>query len=123
MASKQKKTKGTTRRNVAFAKSMWPAECSELNLAFLRELTTRFGFSVALGEVRLIDGRWYVTHSGLLRLAGRRRCHGIRVEPALQLSNPGAGRWAFRAIVYKTPQSRGFVGYGDADPSNVSPLV
>jgi hypothetical protein len=25
--------------------------------------------------------------------------------------------------VYKTPRSRGFVGYGDADPSNVSSLV
>jgi hypothetical protein len=25
--------------------------------------------------------------------------------------------------VYKSPKCRGFVGYGDADPSNVSPLV
>ena len=29
----------------------------------------------------------------------------------------------FRATVYKTSKSKGFVGYGDADPSNVSPLV
>ncbi len=29
----------------------------------------------------------------------------------------------FKATVYKTPRSRGFVGYGDADPSNVSPVV
>jgi len=29
----------------------------------------------------------------------------------------------FKATVYKTPGSKGFVGYGDADPSNVSPLV
>ena len=29
----------------------------------------------------------------------------------------------FEAIVYKTPGSTGFVGYGDADPSNVSSLV
>ncbi len=29
----------------------------------------------------------------------------------------------FKAIVYKPPRSRAFVGYGDADPSNVSPLV
>jgi hypothetical protein len=33
------------------------------------------------------------------------------------------GRWVFKATVYKSPRSRGFVGYGDADPSNVSPLV
>jgi len=32
-------------------------------------------------------------------------------------------RWVFRAVVYKGPNSKGFVGYGDADPSNVSSLV
>jgi hypothetical protein len=34
-----------------------------------------------------------------------------------------ASRWVFKATVYKTPSSRGFVGYGDADPTNVSALV
>ena len=29
----------------------------------------------------------------------------------------------FRAVVYKGPNSKGFVGYGDADPSNTSSLV
>jgi hypothetical protein len=29
----------------------------------------------------------------------------------------------FKAIVYKRSGEKGFVGYGDADPSNVSPLV
>jgi hypothetical protein len=29
----------------------------------------------------------------------------------------------FKATVYKRPGSKGFVGYGDADPSNVSSLV
>jgi hypothetical protein len=37
--------------------------------------------------------------------------------------DPSVGRWVFRATVYKKPNSNGFVGYGDADPSNVSPLV
>jgi hypothetical protein len=32
------------------------------------------------------------------------------------------GRWVFRATVHKS-RSRSFVGYGDADPTNVSPLV
>ena len=39
------------------------------------------------------------------------------------LSDPAASRWVFKATVYKSPRSRGFVGYGDADPSNVSSLV
>jgi hypothetical protein len=32
-------------------------------------------------------------------------------------------RWVFKAIVYKSRGSKGFVGYGDADPSNVSSSV
>ena len=36
---------------------------------------------------------------------------------------PATSRWVFRATVYKSKTCKGFVGYGDADPSNVSPLV
>jgi len=32
-------------------------------------------------------------------------------------------RWAFEATVFRSRTCRGFSGYGDADPSNVSPLV
>ncbi|HEV3220172.1 MAG TPA: hypothetical protein VGZ48_10405 [Candidatus Acidoferrales bacterium] len=39
------------------------------------------------------------------------------------MSDPASGRWVFKATVYKSSHSRGFVGYGDADPSNVSLLV
>jgi hypothetical protein len=39
------------------------------------------------------------------------------------LCDPLSGRWVFKATVYKTSASRGFVGYGDADPTNVSSLV
>jgi hypothetical protein len=31
--------------------------------------------------------------------------------------------WVFRATVYKSRKSRGFVGYGDAYPSNTAPAV
>ena len=37
-----------------------------------------------------------------------------------QYSDPSASRWVFKAIVYNSTRSRGFIGYGDADPSNVS---
>jgi hypothetical protein len=40
-----------------------------------------------------------------------------------QLSDPVMGRWVFKATVYPYPRSKGFVGFGDADPSNVSSLV
>ncbi|MGB7434822.1 MAG: hypothetical protein WBQ61_09895 [Candidatus Acidiferrum sp.] len=40
-----------------------------------------------------------------------------------KLSDLTAGRWVFKAVVYKSGHSKGFVGYGDADPSNVSSMV
>ena len=89
----------------------------------LKELTGRYAVSVGAGDVQLLDGRWYVTHAGLLRLAQRRRCTGIRTALVAQLSDPIAKRWVFKATVYKRSSSKGFAGYGDADPSNVSSLV
>jgi len=92
-------------------------------LGQLRDLTLNFGFSLATGELLHLNGGWYVTHAALLRLASRKRCAGIRVEQVDQSSDPLAGRWVFKATVFKSPSSMGFVGYGDADPSNVSSLV
>jgi hypothetical protein len=111
------------RSNTKRAKALWPAHCTNDSLKILRELTTTFGFSVELGEITVIDGRWYVTHSGLLRLAARRHCKSINVEPVLQFSNPAINRWVFKCNVQKYRRSRGFVGFGDAEPSNVSPRV
>jgi len=104
------------------ARCLWGA-LSTVALKRLKELTGKCGFSVAAGDLQLLDGRWYATHSGLLRIAQRRRCCGIKSVLQERLSDPGANRWIFKATVYKSPGSRGFVGYGDADPSNVSPLV
>jgi len=70
----------------------------------------------------MLDAGWYVTHSGLLRVAQRRRCLSITTELAEGVSNPKEGRWVFKATVAKS-ETQHFVGYGDADPSNVSPLV
>jgi len=92
-------------------------------MEILRLLTRSFRFSVVCGDLLLLENGWYVTHTGLLRLARRRGCVGMHVEPATEFSQPSAARWAFKATVYKSPKCKGFVGYGDADPSNVSFLV
>jgi len=92
-------------------------------LQTLKELTTRFSLSVAFGDLLFLNQRWYVTHAGLLRLALRKHCAGVRTSPEKQFCNPTSQRWTFRAIVFKSSRCKGFVGYGDADPSNVSPLV
>src|SRR5438477_5942491 len=70
-----------------------------------------------------MDGRWYVSHSGLLRIAARKHCQGMRVQPVKEFCDSNSSRYAFRATVYTSPTCKGFVGYGDADPSNVSALV
>jgi hypothetical protein len=110
------------RRNGDLADRTWGELSSPLSQG-LEELTERYGFSVALGDLQQIDGRWYVTHAALLRTAQRRRCHAILTSLQDGVSDPIARRWVFKATVYKTPSSRGFIGYGDADPTNVSALV
>src|SRR5579862_8628165 len=123
MSSTPKSRLRLNRRNLAYAKAVWPAQSSKSTISILRELSTRFGFSLALGELRILEGGWYVTNSGLLHLAERRKCRGILIEPVPEFSDAAASRWVFKATVYKSPGSKGFVGYGDADPSNVSSLV
>src|ERR1700751_3312216 len=86
-------------------------------------MVQRNGVSVALGDVCYLDNRWYITHAGLLRLARRKRCAGIKTTLEKYASDPLTNRWVFKATVYHTSHSKGFVGYGDADPSNTSPLV
>jgi hypothetical protein len=61
-----------------------------------------------------------VTHTGLLRLARRKKCRGIDVEAVDSLCDSAANRFVLKATVYPSKGSAGFVGYGDADPSNVS---
>jgi hypothetical protein len=111
-----------SRLNAKLAVTTW-GEISQAALLNLKELTGRYALSVAAGDLQFLDGRWYVTHSGLLRIAQRRRCLGMRTALQGELSDPAAHRWVFKATIYKTPGSKGFVGYGDADPTNTSPLV
>ena len=91
--------------------------------AHLKALTRDFGFSIEAGELQIINANWYVTHTGLLRLARRKRCRGIHVEAVDSLCDSAANRFVLKATVYPSKDSAGFVGYGDADPSNVSLLV
>jgi hypothetical protein len=65
----------------------------------------------------------YVTHADLLQIAKKNHCAGIHTEPVVQLCRPVENFWVFKATVYKSARCRGFVGYGDAHPGNVSPLI
>jgi hypothetical protein len=111
------------RRNLRLARSRWGRN---LGVALEQALTAwsqELRISIESGDVLLIEGKWYVTHSGLLRLARRKKCCGIHVDMATEFCDPRSSRWACRATVYKSPTCKGFVGYGDASPSNVDPLI
>lgn len=110
------------RANAKCARAIW-GDLSKSVILSLREISQRHALSVANGDLLFLEGRWYITHSGLLGIAQRNGCSGIECALIARLSDPTASRWVFRASVRKTRRSRGFVGYGDASPENTSSVV
>jgi hypothetical protein len=111
------------RHNLVLAKRLWSGRINRDQRYALKHLSQQYGLSVAAGDLQLLENRWYVTHSGLIRLAQRKRCSGISVSLMTKFCESSSSRWVFKATVFKREKSKGFIGYGDADPSNVSPLV
>src|SRR5579859_6108124 len=93
------------RQNLKLVKQLYPA-MAQRDLLHLRELTRALRLSLSQGEISCIDGRWYVTHAGLLRIALRARCFGIRTVLQERQTDPIVGRWVFRATVFKSPRDR-----------------
>jgi hypothetical protein len=108
-------------RNTRFARRRWRLTAEQVEV--LKDLTEEFQLSIPRGDLLLLGCKWYVTHAGLLHLAQRHHCAGIRVQQVREFCDPTAGRWVFKATLYKRAGTHGFVGFGDADPSNVSSLV
>ena len=110
------------RQELQLAKKIWFPLTKPLIQKLLWNLRT-YRLSVSRGDLVLLSGSWFITNAGLLSIASRKRCFGIRVAPVRELCDRLSSRYAFRATVYTSANCRGFVGYGDADPANVSPLV
>jgi hypothetical protein len=117
-----KKRGGNAKSEVSMAQAIW-GPMPEPSVNALAQLVQRYSLSISLGDLLYLENRWYVTHSGLLRLSRRQGCAGIDVRPVPAFCDPSATRWAFKATVYRSSKCRGFVGYGDADPSNTSTVV
>jgi len=107
------------RHNASLVKKLYP-NISRAQIQNLKDLTRQFSFSFPTGDVILLDNGWFVTHTGLIRLARRKRCRGIHVEAVDSLCDSAANRFVPKATVCPSKESAGFVSYGDADPSNVS---
>jgi hypothetical protein len=105
-------TKSATlcRRNQKLSRQKWGLERNHPLLAALKSLTEDFALSVSAGDVILLQSNWYVTHAGLLRIAKRNRCSGMRVQFIQELSDTAAHRFAFEATVFKSKTCQGFVG-------------
>src|SRR5450755_4468740 len=116
----RKKTTGAT--SIRMARRIWN-NLSREALTRLSEIATLHDFSVGAGDLIYLNNRWYVTHTGLIGLARRKKCSGIHVEAVDSLCDSAANRFVLKATVFPSKGSSGFVGYGDANPSNVSPLV
>jgi hypothetical protein len=100
-----------TKRNLAhemrFAKSLY-RDLSKPAFCLLKQLLLKTGLSLISGEVIRIDNTWYVNHVGLLGLAQRRHCFGIRSQPVPKTCDPINSRWVFKATVFKSPRCKGF---------------
>src|SRR5260370_11698323 len=113
---------GPLQEELKLAKRMWGG-INGARLSELRQLLQRHKLSVALGEVVHLNNHWYVTHSGLLRLAFRRGCRGIKTTLEERFSDLAANRWVFTAVRYSSTRSRGYVGDDDAQSSTISLIV
>src|SRR5215472_15352534 len=96
-----KRATANVARETSFAESLF-GDLPKPALRILAALTHQHRVSVENGDVRYFDGGWYVTHSGLLKLALRRHCVGIHVRPALEACDPSSSRWVFKATVFKS---------------------
>src|ERR1017187_2621066 len=116
------KSRNAIQTSIRVARKTW-ANLSREACTALAEITKQNNFSVAVRDLLYLNNHWYVTHTGLIRLARRKRCRGIHVEAVDSLCDSAANRFVLKATVYPSKDSLGFVGYGDADPSNVSLLI
>src|SRR5215472_14826557 len=75
---------------------------AKVNATDFTSFPQSYRISVESGDLFWLEGHWYVTHSGLIRLARRKHCAGISVEPVAEFSDPETSQWAFKATVYKS---------------------
>jgi hypothetical protein len=97
------------RQNLRLVKKLYPG-LSRSNHSSLRDLTKSFHLSVSRGEILCIEDKWYITHAGLIQIALRRHCRGIRSVLQERQCDSHSNRWVFKATVYKGRDFRALLG-------------
>src|SRR3954463_11602766 len=81
-------------RNLRLAKAKWGI-LESWQRQTLAHLSEEYELAIAFGDLLLLDTQWYVTHSGLLRLATRKACAAIRTDPVPEFCDAHVARWVF----------------------------
>ena len=111
------------RENSLAAKTRWPTETNKSSMRALKLLTRSYRFSVAYGDLLLLENGWYVTHTGLLTNGPSQSMCGNACRTSDRIFGTICSTMGIPSHSLQIIDCKGFVGYGDADPSNVSPLV
>ena len=96
--------------NLRFAKRFISQNLSSVLLEQLRELNRNSSLSLRCGDLLLLNGGWYVTHTGCFvwqLVDGARVFRFSQFRHSLIAAN---ARYAFKATVYKSRSCQGFVG-------------
>ena len=91
--SARRRNQPLVRENLRFAHRLIAGTLPIRLAESLKTLSQDFDFSLRRGELQLLNNSWYVTHTGLLRLARRKRCGGIHVEAVDSLCDSAANRF------------------------------
>jgi hypothetical protein len=91
---------------IRIARQIWP-NLTPLQRQHLKALVQRHELSVSAGDLHMLDGKLYVTHSGLLRLACRNRCKGVNVELVPDFCNGGCLTMGFQGNSIQVGQLQG----------------
>jgi hypothetical protein len=92
------------RYNASLVKKLYP-NINRARIQALKEGTKQFSFSSASGDVIQLENGWFVPHTGLVRLARRKRCRGIHVEAVDSLCDSAANQFVLKATVYPSKDS------------------
>jgi len=104
------KRRNAIQTSIRVARKTWANLSREACMA-LAEITKQNNFSVAVGDLLYLNKHWYVTHTGPIRLARRKRYRGIHVEAVDSLCDSAANRfvdfgtlkWSTSAVCFGPP--------------------
>src|ERR1035441_10925060 len=83
-------------RNLRLARTLFSVGKQQILLTSLEHLSAMH-FDIGSGDLLLLNNHWFVTHTGLVRLARRKRCRGIHVEAVDSLCDSAANRFVLRS--------------------------